>query len=144
MFVCTYSLFWCMTIQAPDPHLAVNHHWGFYGTFLRTNLLSKSYALSFTSLGRINMQLQNIRCLDDFSHFFQNRKSEFSTIRILTTYITKMQLHGPDELGILQYISKWARRTDYSKCSHVLSMLYSHMISTADRLLIVYDDCNNC
>ena len=59
MFVCTYSLFWYMTIQAPDPHLAVNHHWGSYSIFLRTNFLSKSYALSFTSLGRINMQLQN-------------------------------------------------------------------------------------
>ena len=84
-----------------------------------------------------------IRCLDDFSHFFQNRKSGFSTIRILITYITKIQLLWPDELGILQYISKWARRTDYSRCSHILSMLYSHMISTADRLLIVYDYCNN-
>ena len=33
-----------------------------------------------------------------------------------------MQLHGSDELGILQYISEWARTTDHSGCSHVLSL----------------------
>ena len=33
-----------------------------------------------------------------------------------------MHLHGPDELGILQYISEWARTTDYPGWSHVLSL----------------------
>ena len=63
-----------------------------------------------------------IGCLDDFSLFFQNRKSGFCTIRILITYITEMQLHGHDELGILQYISEWAKITDHSRWSHVLSL----------------------
>jgi len=73
-------------------------------------MTSKSYTPSF------------IGFLDDSSHFFQNRKSGFSTIRILTTYTTEIQLHGPDELGILQYISEWARMTDYPGWSHVLSL----------------------
>jgi len=68
-----------------------------------------------------------IGCLDDsllFDSllFFQNGKSGFYAIRILTTYITKMQLHGPDVLGILQYISEWARTTDHPGCSHVLDL----------------------
>ena len=63
-----------------------------------------------------------IGCFDDSSCFFQNRKSGFSAIRILTTYTTKMQLHGHDELGILQYISEWARTTDHPGWSHVLNL----------------------
>ena len=63
-----------------------------------------------------------IECLDDSSLFFQNRKSGLYTIRILTIYTTKMQLHGHDELGILQYISEWARTTNHLGCNHVLSL----------------------
>jgi len=77
--------------------------WGQYAT-------SKSSTPSF------------IRCLDDCSCFFQNRKSGFHAIRILTTYTTKMHLHGPDELGILQYISGWARTKNHPRCSHVLDL----------------------
>ena len=51
----------------------------------------------------------------------------------------KMQLHGPDELGILQYISEWERTTDYPGCSHVLSLhsdLELESASTDGRCLI--------
>ena len=41
---------------------------------------------------------------------------------LLTAYTTKMQLHGHDELGILQYISEWAGITNHPGCSHVLSL----------------------
>ena len=44
-------MFWCTTMQALDPHLSVDHHWGFYSTFHGTILRSKSCAWSFTSLG---------------------------------------------------------------------------------------------
>ena len=71
---------------------------------------SKSSTLSF------------IRCLDDSSFFFQNRKSEFYTIRILTTYTTRMELHGSDKLGILQYISEWAGTTNHPRWSYVLNL----------------------
>ena len=41
---------------------------------------------------------------------------------MLTTYTTKLQLPGHDELGILQYISEWARTKNHPGCSHVLSL----------------------
>ena len=63
-----------------------------------------------------------IEYLDGSSLFFQNKKSGFYTIRILTIYTTKMQLHGSDKLGILQYISEWARTTNHPGCNHVLSL----------------------
>jgi len=52
-------MFWCMIMQALDPHLSVDHHWGFYSTFHGTILHSKSCTWSFTSLGGVNTWLQN-------------------------------------------------------------------------------------
>ena len=121
-------MFWYMTMQAPDPHLSVDHHWGFYSTFHGTILHFKSCTWSFTSLGGVNTQLQNhlLHLLLDVlttPHISsKNRKLGFYAIRILTIYTTKIYLYGPDELGILQYISKWARTTDHPRWSHVLSM----------------------
>jgi len=121
-------MFWCTTMQALDPHLSVDHHWGFYSTFHGTILRSKSCAWSFTSLGGVNTRLQNhllhlsLDVLTTPHISSKNRKSGFSAIRILTTYTTEMQLHGSDELGILQHISEWARTTDYPGWSHVLSL----------------------
>jgi len=120
-------MFWCMTMQALGPHLSVDHHWGFYSTFHGTILHFKSCTWLFTSLGGINTQLQNhlLHLLLDVlttPHISsKNRKLGFYAIRILTIYTTKMHLHEPDELGILQYISEWARTTDHSRWSHVLS-----------------------
>ena len=82
-----------------------------------------------------------IGCPDDSSFFPQNRKSGFYTIKILTTYTTKMQLHGPDELGLLQYISEWARTTDHPGCNNVLNLhsdLELESASTDGRHLILF------
>ena len=141
-------MFWCTTMQALDPHLSVDHHWGFYSTFHGTILRSKSCTWSFTSLGGVNMRLQNhllhlsldVLMTPHFSS--KNRKSGFHAIRILTTYTTKMHLHGPDELGILQYISEWAKTTDHPGCSHVLSLhsdLELEALSTDGRHLICWN-----
>jgi len=122
-------------MQTPDPYYFVDHHWGFYRIMYMIihklgwgqHVTSKSSTLSF------------IEYLDNSSHFFQNRKSGFYTIRILTTYVTKMQLHGPNKLGILQYISKWARTTNHPRCSHILSLhsdLELQSASTDERYLI--------
>jgi len=112
------SLFWYTTMQTPDPHLSVDHHWSFYRIIYMIihklgwgqHVTSKSSTLSF------------IEYLDNSSYFFQNRKSGFYIIRILTIYITKMQLHRPDKLSILQYISKWARTTNHPRYSYVLNL----------------------
>ena len=37
-------------------------------------------------------------------------------------YTIKMQLCVPDELGILEHISEWARTTNHPWCSHVSSL----------------------
>ena len=52
-----------------------------------------------------------------------------------------MQLHGHDELGILQYISEWARTTDHPGWSHVLNLhsdLELESASTDGRHLILF------
>ena len=54
------------------------------------------------------------------SVFFQNRESGFYFTRILAAYPTKMYLCAPDELGIFQCITEWARTTNHPGCSHVL------------------------
>ena len=58
--------------------------------------------------------------LDNSSVLFQNRESGFYFTRILAAYPTKMYLCAPDELGIFQCITKWARTTNHPGCSHVL------------------------
>jgi len=46
----------------------------------------------------------------------------FYVIRILTTYTTEIELHRPNKLEILQYISEWARTMNHPKYSHILSL----------------------
>ena len=55
----------------------------------------------------------------DCSVFFQNRESGFYFTRILAAY-QKCTYGAPDELGIFQRITKWARTTNHPGCSHVL------------------------
>jgi len=50
----------------------------------------------------------------------------FYIIRILTTYTTEIELHRPNKLEILHYISEWARTMNHPKYSHILS-LYSNL-----------------
>ena len=61
-------------------------------------------------------------------------KSIVSDLDILDSvpseYTTKMQLCAPDELGILQHISEWARTTNHSWCSHVLSLYDSFALKS--------------
>ena len=94
-------------------------------------LNSRLCAWSFLALDEVNMQMFSLLAtssrikiiyghLDDCSVFFQNRESGFYFTRILAVYTTKMYLCAPDELGIFQRITEWARTINHPGCSHVL------------------------
>ena len=66
----------------------------------------------------------------------------FYAVRTPTAYTTKMKLCAPDELGILQHISEWARTTNHPWCSHVLTLRFLRMNNHQFHLRnICYDNC---
>jgi len=90
-----------------SPDVSTDRYCGVCSTSLRTILNSRSCAWSFIGLGGVNTRM------------FDLLATGFCAIRI---YHKNATVYVPDELGMLQCISKWTKTTNHPWCCHVLSL----------------------